>query len=265
MTSASVSPRGDRRAGRCIGLCAVVVRDRAARTGAGRCALAAARQDPKLDGIEEGGGRRCRQHARADAADGRSDLQLRASSATRRSKRRSTSPASWRRTASGSSATSPACRPDGRRRGERQAGDRARIRHRRHPAGVAEAGRRVPRSDRRRRAGPRRRAQFRDAAAGHGGAGGEEDHGARAPVGHAEAVARRRRGARRRQGVLRARRRLQGRRRLSVHARRQQFQRVVRRSRSGPASCRSSTRSRARARMRRRIRGAAARRSTPWS
>ena len=42
-----------------------------------------------------------------------------------------------------------------------QAGDRARLRHRLHPAGVAEAGRRVPRADDRRRAGPRRRTQLR--------------------------------------------------------------------------------------------------------
>ena len=145
------------------------------------------------------------------------------------------------------------------------AGDRAGIRPRRYPAGVAEAGRRLPRSDRRRRARPRGRAQFRDAAAGHRGAGGEEDHGARAPAGNAEALARRRRGARRREGLLRARRRVQGRRHLSVRARRQQFQRVVRRSSRDRAWCRSSTRSPARARMRRRIRGAAVRRSTPWS
>ena len=38
-----------------------------------------------------------------------------------------------------------------------QAGARARLRHRRHPAGVAEAGRRLPRADDRRRAGSRRR------------------------------------------------------------------------------------------------------------
>ena len=46
-----------------------------------------------------------------------------------------------------------------------QAGDRARLRHRRHPAGVAEAGRRLSRSDHRRRARPRRRPQLRHAAA----------------------------------------------------------------------------------------------------
>ncbi len=41
----------------------------------------------------------------------------------------------------------------GREVGLGQAGDRARLRHRRHPAGVAEAGRGVSRSDHRRRAG----------------------------------------------------------------------------------------------------------------
>ena len=45
--------------------------------------------------------------------------------------------------------------------GQRQAGDRARLRHRRHPAGVAEAGRRLARADHRRRAGSRRGAQLR--------------------------------------------------------------------------------------------------------
>ena len=52
-------------------------------------------------------------------------------------------------------------RAEGRRRhpdrvhgdlGIRQAGDRARLRHRRHSAGVAEAGRRLARADDRRRA-----------------------------------------------------------------------------------------------------------------
>jgi hypothetical protein len=40
--------------------------------------------------------------------------------------------------------------------GQRQAGDRARLRHRRHPAGVAEARRRLARADHRRRARARR-------------------------------------------------------------------------------------------------------------
>ena len=63
-----------------------------------------------------------------------------------------------------------------------QAGDRARVRHRLHPAGVAEAGRRVSRSDDRGRARARRGAQLGRAAQHHRGAGGEEDHGARASV-----------------------------------------------------------------------------------
>ncbi len=45
-----------------------------------------------------------------------------------------------------------------------QAGDRAGLRHRRHPAGVAEARRRLARTDRRRRARSRRGAQLRHAA-----------------------------------------------------------------------------------------------------
>ena len=54
--------------------------------------------------------------------------------------------------------------------GQRQAGHRARLRHRRHPAGLAEAGRRVSRSAHRGRAGPRRRPQLRQAAEHHRGA-----------------------------------------------------------------------------------------------
>ena len=115
--------------------------------------------------------------------------------------------------------------------GKRAAGDRARVGHRRHSAGVAETGRRLSRSDCGGSARPRRRPQLRNAAADHGGSGREEDHGARASVGHAEALAGRRRGARRRQGVLRARGRLQGRGHLPLHARRQQLQRLVGRSR----------------------------------
>ena len=100
-----------------------------------------------------------------------------------------------------------------------QAGDRARLGHRRHPAGVAEARRRLPRSDRRRRSRPRRRAQQRPAAADHRGAGAEARDGAREAVRHAGGVARRRRGAARRQGLPGARRRLQGRRRLPLRPR----------------------------------------------
>ena len=86
--------------------------------------------------------------------------------------------------------------------GSGQAGDRARLRHRRHSAGVAEAGRRVSRSDHRRRAGSRRGPQHRHAAEHPRGDRGEEDHGARQAAGHADAVAGRRRGARRHQGLV---------------------------------------------------------------
>ena len=79
--------------------------------------------------------------------------------------------------------------------GSGQAGDRAGLGHRRHPAGVAEAGRRLSRSDHRRRARPRRRAQHRHAAEHRRRARGEADHGARQAAGHADALAGRRRGA----------------------------------------------------------------------
>ena len=71
-------------------------------------------------------------------------------------------------------------------------------RHRRYPAGVAEAGRRLSRSDHRRRTRTRRRAQLRRAAQHHRGARREEDHGAGEAAGHAQVVAGRCRGARRR-------------------------------------------------------------------
>ncbi len=103
-----------------------------------------------------------------------------------------------------------------------QAGDRARLRHRRHSAVVAEAGRRLPRSDRRGRAGSRRRPQHRHAAQHHRGDRGEADHGARQAARHDHAVAGRRRGAGRVEGVVRPRRHVQGRRRQPVHARRRQ-------------------------------------------
>ena len=79
-----------------------------------------------------------------------------------------------------------------------QAGDRARLRHRLHPAGVAEAGRRLSRPDHRRRAGPRRGPQLRAGGQRHRGAGAEEDHGAREASGHDPAVAGRRGRAARR-------------------------------------------------------------------
>ncbi len=56
-----------------------------------------------------------------------------------------------------------------------QAGDRARLRHRRHPAGVAEAGGRLPRADDRGRARPRRRPQLRPGGQRHRRDRGEED------------------------------------------------------------------------------------------
>ena len=63
-----------------------------------------------------------------------------------------------------------------------QAGDRARLRHRRHSAGVAEAGRRLSRSDDRRRARTRRGPQLRPGREHHRRDRGEEDHGAREAV-----------------------------------------------------------------------------------
>ena len=153
----------------------------------------------------------------------------------------------------------------GRDVGLGQAGHRARLRHRRHSAGVAEARRRLSRSDHRRRAGSRRRPQLRHAAQHRRGDRGEADHGARQAAGHAHAVAGRRRRAARHQGVVRARRRVQGRRRRALHARRQQPRRVVGRGRRQRAWCRSNTPSRARPRTAPARRGAAARRSTPSS
>ncbi len=86
----------------------------------------------------------------------------------------------------------------GRDVGIGQAGDRARLGHRRHSAGVAEARRRVPRPDHRGRAGTWRGPQHRHAAEHPRGGRREEDHGARQAAGHDHAVAGRRRGARRR-------------------------------------------------------------------
>ena len=106
--------------------------------------------------------------------------------------------------------------------GLRQAGDRARLRHRLHPAGLAEARRRLSRAADRRRARPRRRPQFRAGGEHHRGARGEGADGAREAARHDHALAGRRRGTARRQGVLRARRHVQGRRRRALHARRRQ-------------------------------------------
>ncbi len=143
-----------------------------------------------------------------------------------------------------------------------QAGDRARLRRRLHPAGVAEARRRVPRSDHRRRAGPRRGTQLGHAAADRRGARREEGDGAAASAGHADAVARRRRRTGRHQGVLRARRRVQGRRHLDLRARRRQPRRQLGRRQPERPGVGRVQRSRARARTRPARRGAAARRST---
>jgi aminobenzoyl-glutamate utilization protein B len=76
-----------------------------------------------------------------------------------------------------------------------QAGRRPRLGRRRHPAGVAEAWRGVPRAARRRRARARRRTQLRPGGEHRRGARGEADHGARQAAGHARDLAGRRRGA----------------------------------------------------------------------
>ena len=146
-----------------------------------------------------------------------------------------------------------------------QAGDRARLRRRLHPAGVAEARRRVSRSDHRGRAGPRRRTQLGHAAADCRRARGEEGDGAAAPAGHADALARHRRGAGRHEGVLRARRHVQGRGHLDLRPRRRTTSASAGATATRTASSRSSTSSRARARTPPPRRGAASRRSTPSS
>ena len=64
------------------------------------------------------------------------------------------------------------------------------LRHRRHPAGVAEARGRVSRAADRRRAGPRRRAQLRPGGQHHRRDRGEEDHGAREALRHHPHLAR---------------------------------------------------------------------------
>ena len=88
-----------------------------------------------------------------------------------------------------------------------QAGDRAGLRHRLHSAGVAEAGRRLARSDDRGRAGPRRRATTRGCRCSIAAALAvkkvmEQQH----LQGTLDAVAGHRGGTGRHQGVLRARR-----------------------------------------------------------
>ena len=99
-----------------------------------------------------------------------------ASSAFRSSRRSATSPASSRRKASRFSEASPASRRRGRRVGIGEAGHRARVRHRLHPAGVAKAGRRLSRPDHRGCTRARRRAQLGRAAQYHRGHRGEADH-----------------------------------------------------------------------------------------
>ena len=148
---------------------------------------------------------------------------------------------------------------------QRQARDRPGLRHRRHPAIVAEARRGLPRPDHRGRAGPRRGAQHGRAAQHRRGHRGEARDGAREAARHDHAVARRRRGARRQQGLVHSRRRVQGRRRGAVHARRQQPADVRGARAAATASCRWSTPSRARRRTAPARRGAAAPPSTPWS
>ncbi|CAA9332964.1 MAG: FIG00482511: hypothetical protein, partial [uncultured Gemmatimonadaceae bacterium] len=119
--------------------------------------------------------------------------------------------------------------PDGVRGavGVGEAGDLVRLRHRRHPAGGAEAGRGLPRPDGRGRAGARRGAQRRDAAQHRGRDRREEDHAAREDPRHARALARGGRGADGGQGVPRAGGRVQGRGRHALHARVEHARRVV--------------------------------------
>ena len=161
---------------------------------------------------------------------------------------------------------SPASRPRSWRRwGSGKPVHRARLRHRRHPAGVAEAGRRLPRADDRRRARARRRPQLRAGGEHHRGDRGEEDHGAREAARHDPDLAGDGRGARRHQGVLRPRRLLQGRRRRALHARRQRPRRVVGRPRRHRARVGRVHVHAARPRTPPARRGAAAARSTPSS
>ena len=132
--------------------------------------------------------------------------------------------------------------------GQRQAGDRARLGHRRHSAGVAEAGRRVSRADHRRRAGPRRGPQLRAGGEHHRRDRAQEDHGAREDPRHDPHLAGRRRGA------ASARRRTSCARACSRTSTSCSSRTSIATSRSrgaiaaAPASCPCSTASRARAR-----------------
>ncbi len=101
-------------------------------------------------------------------------------------------------------------------------GDRARLGRGLHPAGVAEARRRLSRSDRRRRARPRRGSQLRHPAQHRRGDRRQAHHGAREAPRHDHDLARHRRRAARHQGLLRARGAVQGRRPGDVQPRRLQ-------------------------------------------
>ena len=106
--------------------------------------------------------------------------------------------------------------------GLRQAGDRARQRHRLPAEDLAEARRRLSRAAGRGRARPWRGPQLRPGGQHRRGARREGPDGARKASRHAHALAGRRRGTARRQGLLRARRHVQGCRRRAVHPRRRQ-------------------------------------------
>ena len=191
---------------------------RIARIGAKRCARRAA--ESKARTIQTGCRPRSGRHARGHRADERSGLQLRRARlpGIRNLEVPDRHPAQERLHDSGG----PRRHSDGvhGELGIGEAGDCARFRHRLHPAGVAEARRRVPRGDDRRRARPRRRPQLRHAAADCRGARGQENHGAAALAGDDPALAGRGRRARRDEGVLCACGRLQRRRCHAVRARR---------------------------------------------
>ena len=149
--------------------------------------------------------------------------------------------------------------------GNGQAGHRARLRHRRHPAGVTEAGRRVSRSDHRRRAGHGEGHNSGHAAANRGRARGQKDHGAAASLRHAPALAGCGRGAGRIEGVLRSRRRVQGRGHLDLRPRRLEHAGELGREpveRAGLGRVQAST---AKARTRPARHGAGVLRWTRWS
>ncbi len=110
----------------------------------------------------------------------------------------------------------------GREMGQRQAGHRARLGCGLHPAGVAEARRHVPRSDRGWGARSRRGSQLRHAAQHRGRRGGQAHHGAREAARHDHDLARGGRRTARHQGLLRALRDVQRRGPRHVQPRRLQ-------------------------------------------